>query len=43
MVFVLIKNNIATVNVHPTPKIIKSIGVKNPKINIDFLEFAGIK
>ncbi len=43
MVFVLIKNNIAKVKVHPTPKIIKSKGVKKPNINIDFLEFAGIK
>ena len=43
MVFVLIKNNITKVNVHPIPKIIKSMGVKKPNINIDFLEFAGIK
>jgi len=28
---------------HPTIKIIKSVGVKNPNINWDFFVFAGIK
>ncbi len=36
-------NNITNVNVHPKPNIIKSMGVKKPKINIDFFELAGIK
>ena len=42
-VLVLIKNSITNVKVHPIPNIIKSKGVKKPNINIDFLEFAGIK
>lgn len=36
-------SNIATVQNTPTPKITRSEGVKNPKINCDFLVFAGIK
>ena len=43
IVLVFIINNIITVNIQPVPNIIKSIIVKNPSINIDFLELAGIR
>ena len=43
ILLVLITNNNTSVITTPIKKIIKSMGLKNPKINFDFFELAGIK